>query len=238
MRRAALFVLVSVSALSAAAAPEGRWAGYARLPGRELPVVVDLAPDPSGVLAGSLTIPGFDVKGAALGNVKVEGSVASFEAANVLSPPAGGGGVAFKGRIDGDAMVGEMRQGGNTAPFRLERTGPAQVDPAARSTPVANTTQGRWVGQFELGGYPRHVTLDIANEGSAAPRVDFVVVGKQTSKLPIDLVSEEEGILRIESRPYGITLEARVASDRIEGTLEVGPTEIPILLRRPAEKTS
>jgi hypothetical protein len=64
------------------------------------------------------------------------------------------------------------------------------------------------------------------------------VVGKQTSKLPIDLVSEEEGILRIESRPYGITLEARVASDRIEGTLEVGPTEIPILLRRPPEKTS
>ena len=238
MRRAALLVLLSLAGLAAAAPPEGRWTGHARLPGRDLPIVVDLAPDKSGTWNGSITVPGLNIKGAALGHVTLQGGEVAFDAANVLSPPTGGDGVAFRGRIEGTAMVGEMRQGGNTAPFRLERTGSAQVELAAHSTPVAKSTQGRWVGEFELGGYPRHVTLDIANEASAPAKVDFVVVGKQTTKLPIDFVSEEEGMLRIESRPYGITLEARVAGDRIEGTLEVGPTEIPLLLRRSAEKTT
>jgi hypothetical protein len=131
-----------------------------------------------------------------------------------------------------------MEQAGNKAPFRLVRTGSAQIDPAARSAPVASSTQGRWIGEIELGGYPRHVTVDIVNDGANKPKVDFVVVGKQTTRLPVDLVNEEEGILHIESRPYGITLEARVGADRIEGTLEVGTNEIPIVLRRSAEKTS
>jgi hypothetical protein len=63
-------------------------------------------------------------------------------------------------------------------------------------------------------------------------------VGKLTTKLPIDFVTEEEGVLRIESHPYGITLEGRVAKDRIEGTLEQGPVEVPITLRRPGEKAT
>ena len=238
MRRAALLVFLSLTAVAAAAPPEGRWTGNARLPNRDLPLVVDLAQDKSGAWNGSLTIPGQNIKGAELSHVALEGRDIAFDAASVLSPPTGGAGVAFKARIEGAAIVGEMRQAGNVAPFRLERTGPAQVDVAARSTPVAGSTQGRWVGQFELGGYPRDVTLDIANEGSAKPRVEFIVVGKQTTRLPIDFVAEEEGILRIESRPYGTTLEARVAGDRIEGTLEVGATEIPILLRRSVEKKS
>lgn len=239
MRRAALLALASLAALDiAAASPEGRWTGQAQLPDRKLPLVVDLAPGASGAWTGSLTIPGQNIKGAELSNIALDGNRIAFAAAAVLNPPTGGDGVAFKARIEGAAIVGEIRQAGNVAPFRLERTGAAQVDQAARSTPVANSTQGRWVGEFELGGYPRHVTLDIVNEGSAMPKVDFVVVGKQTTKVPVDFVAEEEGILRIESRPYGMTVEARVAGDRIEGMLEVGSQEIPFLLRRSVEKRS
>jgi hypothetical protein len=238
MHRAALVVFACLAAAAAAAPPEGRWTGHAQLPGRNLPLVLDIAPGPSGSWIGSLTIPGQNIKGAELSRITLEGNRIDIEAGAVLSPPTGGGGVTFKARVEGAAIVGEMDQAGNKAPFRLVRTGPAQIDPAARSAPVASSTQGRWVGEFELGGYPRHVTLDIANDGANKPKVDFVVVGKQTTKLPIDLVNEAEGILHIESRLYGTTLEARVSADRIEGTLEVGANEIPILLRRSAEKTS
>ena len=238
MRRAALVVFLSLAAVAAAAPPEGRWAGHAQLPGRNLPLVVDIAPGPSGGWIGSLTIPGQNIKGAELAQVALDGDRIAIDAGTVLSPPTGGGGLTFKARVEGTAIVGEMDQAGNKAAFRLVRTGPAQVDRAARSAPVAASTQGRWIGEFELGGYPRHMTLDIANDGANKPKVDFVVVGKQTTRLPIDVVNEEEGILHIESRPYGMTLEARVGADRIEGTLEVGTSEIPILLRRSAEKTS
>lgn len=237
MRRAALVVLLSLSALAGAAPPEGRWTGHAQLPGRGLPLVVDLARDSSGAWSGSLTVPGLDIKGAGLAHIAVDGNEVAFDAGNAIGL-ASAGGATFKARIDGATMSGEMRQAGNAASFTLKRTGDAQVDAAARSTPVAASTQGRWVGQYEMAGYPRHVTIDIANDGAGMPKVDFVVVGKLTTKLPIDLVAEEEGILRIESHPYGITLEARVAKDRIEGTLEQGPVEVPILLRRQAEKTS
>ncbi|HSS26965.1 MAG TPA: hypothetical protein VLL50_03370 [Usitatibacter sp.] len=238
MRRAALVVFLSLAAVAAAAPPEGRWAGHAQLPGRSLPLVVDIAPGPSGGWIGSLTIPGQNIKGAELAQIALDGDRIAIDGGTVLSLPAGGGGVTFKARVEGTAIVGEMDQAGNKAPFRLVRTGPAQVDQAARSAPVASSTQGRWIGEFELGGYPRHVTLDIANDGANKPKVELVVVGKQVSRLPIDLVNEEEGILHIESRLYGTTLEARVSADRMEGTLEVGANEIPILLRRSAEKTS
>ena len=238
MRRAALVVFLSLAAVAAAAPPEGRWSGHAQLPGRNLPLVVDIAPGPSGGWIGSLTIPGQNIKGAELAQITLDGNRIAIDAGTVLSLPTGGGGVTFKARMEGTGIVGEMEQAGNKAPFHLVRIGPAQVDQAARSAPVASSTQGRWVGEIELGGYPRHITLDIANDGANKPKVDFIVVGKQTTKLPIDLVNEEEGILHIESRPYGTTLEARVSADRIEGTLEVGANEIPILLRRSTEKTS
>lgn len=237
MRRAALALLSLAALIAAAAPPEGRWTGRAELPGRDLPLVVDLAPDASGAWNGSLTIPGLNIKGAALGHVSVTGDAIAFDAGNAVGL-ASAGGATFTARIQAATMRGEMHQAGNAAPFTLTRTGEAQVDAAARSTPVANSTQGRWVGEYEMAGYPRHVTLDIANDGDNMPKVDFVVVGKLTTKLPIDFVAEEEGVLRIESRPYGITLEARVAKDRIEGTLEQGPIEVPIVLRRPAEKTT
>jgi len=231
--------MLALAALGGRAAgdAEGRWAGRASLPGRDLDLVVDLAREPSGAWVGSLTVRGFDVKGAPLGNIAVGDAGLAFDAGDALGAPPDG--AAFKGRIDAQgAMTGTMSQAGNTAPFRLERVGAAQVDAAPRSTPVAHATEGRWVGRFELGGYPRDVTLDIANQGAAMPQVDFVVVGKATTKLPIDRVAEEDGVLRIESRAYRFAFEGRVRGDRIDGTLELGPTEMPLVLQRAPGKSS
>jgi hypothetical protein len=135
-------------------------------------------------------------------------------------------------------MTGTFAQAGNRAPLRLERTGPAQVEAAPRPTPVSRAAEGRWEGRYDMGGYPRNVTVEIANQGAAMPRVDFVVVGKATTRLPIDFVAEEEGVVRIESRAYRIAFQGRVHDDRIEGILEQGPLEIPLVLRRPERKPS
>jgi hypothetical protein len=136
-------------------------------------------------------------------------------------------------------MAGEMKQGGNVAPFTLKRVGQAQVELAPKSTAVARETEGRWIGEYVFAGYPRHVTVDIANHGASAATVEFVVVGRATTKLPIDFVAEEDGLLRIESRAYRITYEGRVLKDerRIDGTFMQGSIEIPLILRREGAKS-
>ena len=144
------------------------------------------------------------------------------------------GPAAFVVRLGNDGrMRGEMKQAGNVAPLTLARTGDAQVEYPPKSGPVAAATEGRWVGEFELGGFPRKVTIDISNRGAAPAQVDFVVVGKQTTKIPVDFVAEEDGVLRIASQIYRIVFEGRVSAGQIDGSIEVGPQEIPLKMRRP-----
>jgi len=233
MRRIALLGL-GLAALQAGAADfAGRWSGMAAIPGRELPVVVDLARDASGAWAGSLIIPGIDVKGAALHDIQVVGDEVRFDAGDALGP-APYGPTTFAARLGNDGRLrGEMKQAGNAAPLTLARTGEAQVEYAPKSGPVAAATEGRWVGEFELGGFPRKVTIDIANRGKEPAQVDFVVVGKQTTKIPVDFVAEEDGVLRIASQIYRIVFEGRVSPGRIDGSIDVGPQEIPLKLCRP-----
>lgn len=211
---------------------EGRWTGRLRIPGADFPMVLDLAPDRGGAWSGSLTVPGLDIQGTPLSHLEVNGNAVSFDTADVLAGRAPGETATFAARLANGTLAGEMRQVGGAAPFTLRRIAAAQVDRAMGSTPVSAGTEGRWVGRYELGGYPRNVTVDIANQGAQTPRVDFVIVGKATTKLPIDLVSEREGVLRIESKAYAITFEGRIRGDEIAGTFEQAIFEVPLVLRR------
>ena len=238
MRRI-IICLASVTALACGAAQDftGRWAGRAQVPGRDVRLVVDLARDSSGAWTGSLIIPGFDVKGAPLRNLEVKGDSLAFDIGDALGP-APFGPATFKARLGAQgAMAGEMKQAGNSAPFTLKRVGEAQVEAGVRSTAVSRGTEGRWVGEFVLSGYPRKVTFDIANHPGAPASVDFVVIGKATTQIPVDFVSEEEGLLRVVSNAYRVTFEGRTGEGTIVGTVEIGPLEFQLTLRR-EEKAS
>ena len=211
-----------------------------QIPGRDLPLVVDLAQDASGAWIGSMVIPGFDIKGAPLGHVKVSDNEVTFDAGSALGAPPDGP-ATFAARLDSrGGMQGELRQGGNAAPFALKLAGKAQVELPPRSTAVGREVEGKWVGQYEFGGYPRHVTVDIANHGASPATAEFVVVGKRETRLPIDLVAEDDGVLRIECSAYQITFEGRIHNDthRIDGTFVQGPYEVPLVLRRAQRSAS
>ena len=88
MRRALLLWWLCAPALACAAdGPDGRWEGSIRIPGRELPLVVDLAPGSSGGWTGSLIIPGLGLKGAPLSNIVVGGSDVGFDLGAALRDP-------------------------------------------------------------------------------------------------------------------------------------------------------
>jgi len=214
--------------------PAGRWEGSAQIPGRELPLVVDLAPDGAGVWTGSIIITGLRVNGAPLTHIAVTGVDIAFDVANALGSPPDAP-AHFQGRLSSpDAIAGEMQQAGNTAPFALRRVGPPQVEAPARSTPVARELASGWSGEFELGGYPRNVTLTLENHANGGATAKFVIVGKRTTDLPVDLVVQDGDFVRVESAVTQVAFEGRLAKGggEIRGTFEMGSLELPLVLRR------
>jgi hypothetical protein len=133
-----------------------------------------------------------------------------------------------------------MKQGGNTAQFSLTRTASAQVERAVQSTAVGPELAAEWKGDYELGGYPRHVTIAVTNHPSAAATATFVIVGKQANNLPVDLVTAEGGFVRIESQANQVAFEGRLLKDggELRGVIELGPLELPIVLRRAPGRAS
>jgi len=234
MRFPVAVALVVLSATDANAAPSvaGRWQGVVQIPGLPLHATIDLDQDRSGAWTGSIVVPELAIKNVALTDITPHDDTLTFAIKGVLAgqgePPA-----TFAVRLDGsDAMSGTFTQAGNHAPFALRRTGAAQVDLPPRSTPVAKEMEGTWVGDHELMGYTRHVTMTFANHGTDPATVDWVVVGRKVNKLPVDLVQRDGDFVRIESHAFGINFEGRLHGGELDGTYEQGPMEAPLVLKR------
>jgi hypothetical protein len=222
----------------AADAAAGRWQGSVQIPDFPATAVVDLDHDASGGWIGSIIIPELKIKGAPLSDISVRDADVGFAIKGVLADPQAGP-ASFHAHLDATgAMVGEFTQAGNSTTLSLKRVGAAQVDLPVHSTAVAAAFTGKWVGDYELMGYPRHVTLTLANHEGAAASAEFIIVGKKVNNLPVDLITQDGAFLRIESHEIGINFEGRLGNDsaEISGTYEQGPFELPLVLHRETGK--
>jgi len=234
MRLAAFFILTSALACSAADNAAGRWEGSIKIPGQELAAIIDLEQPQGKDWIGSIIIPGLDVKGAPLTDIAVADAGISFTIKGALASERTGQS-KFQAHLSGaDQLSGDFLAAGNTAPFSLKKTGPPQVELPRQSTEVSRDLEGEWKGDFELNGYPRHVTLTLRNQPSGGASAQLVIVGKRTTNAPIDLVTDEKGFLTIESHEIGITYEGRLKKEtgEIKGMFTLGPFELPSILRR------
>jgi hypothetical protein len=212
----------------------GRWEGTVQIPSRELVLVVDLAAESgdNGGWQGSITIPGLGIKGAPLTDIAVKSDDVIFSIKSALADQRTGP-AKFSGHFTGDKkLAGNFEQAGNSAPFALEKTGPAQVEPPLHSTAIAKEIEGEWKGGYELLGYPRKVTIKMQNRGAEGATAEFVIVGRKENKLPVDHVVQEGEFLTIDSHETGLSFEGRARNDEIQGTILQGPLEIPVTLRR------
>ena len=233
MRGNVFLAIALLPTLACGATTAGRWEGVVDVPGRPLPLVVDLAPGADGGWTGSIILPGLGIKGAPFFHLSAEAGSVAFDLGRLLASPSDGP-ATFTAHVNADgAMHGEMRQAGNVARFTMARTGPPQVEAPPRSTPVAADLARTWRGDFELGGYPRYVTLSFENHGNAGATAVLVVVGKTTTSVPIERVLQEGANVRIESQAMAIAFEGRLdgASGELQGTIEIGSIERPLVLR-------
>jgi hypothetical protein len=228
--RLATIILFALSLVCRAAdhPAAARWEGSVRIPGRDLPLVIDLAQDTGGNWIGSAIAPGFGIKGAPLAGIAVKNSDVSFTIKGALGEPKLAGRLTENGDFTGD-----FEQAGNKASFTLQKTGPPQVDSPRRSTPVRHEMEGEWKGVMDLFGYPINVTLKLVNQGGKAT-AQFHIIGKRDSTVNLDLVIEENDNLTVESSETGITYEGRfrVAASEIAGSYRQGPYEAPLILHR------
>ena len=213
---------------------EGRWQGVIEIPGRPVAATVDVAPDAAGAWQGSLTIPALGLAGAPVKEVVVSGRRITFAFTGAFDASRYG-----TARVDATlagttSLSGRFMQGGHSAPVVLTRVGSAQVQRASRSTPVRAVLEGEWIGQYELGGYPRIVTIGFGNAGGKGATETFVIVGKQKTVIPVDLVVEDGEFVRVESQEYRVVYEARIGADarELSGVVSLGGTELPLVMRR------
>jgi hypothetical protein len=242
MRAYVVFAALGTCATLALASPslDGRWQGSVALPGGDVACILDLDHDAGGMWIGSVTFPEWNVRGAALGDIVVQGDQAKLSLKDRLGGPADAK-AAFQAKLAPDGTLsGEFTQAGNKARFALRRTGAAEVELPPTSTPVPQELEGPWVGEFiGVGGYVRHVTITLKRDAGGAAGAEFVSVGKQRIDLPVDLVTYAEQVLRVQSAATGVAFEGRYAPGpgEISGTVEVGALEFPLVLKRQAGAT-
>lgn len=229
----ALILLLTGALLCRAEKPaEGRWEGKIQIPDMELKLIVDLAQDKTGAWSGSIIIPGLNMMGAALADIAPKGSDISFTIKGALAAPDSAP-AKLSGHLTADAtLAGNFLQGGNSAPFTLQKIGPAQVKRAPRSTPVSKELEGEWKGEYELFGYKRQVTLKLATDKAAGARAEFVVVGKRVNNLPVDLVTQEGSFLTVDSHETGLSYEGRLRKGELAGAIIQSGLETPLNLHR------
>jgi hypothetical protein len=206
----------------------GRWSGKVQIPGRELLLIVDLAHEADW--SGSATLPGLNVKGAPLVDLNVQSAEVAFTIKAMAGPSAEPPRV--KARLAHGRLAGEFLQGGNRAPFVLEKIGPPEVEPQPRSTGIAKKFEGEWKGEYELLGYPRKVTLKLQGHGSEPATAELVIVGRKVNNVPVDRVRQEGDFITIESAAFGMIYEGRLKDNEIQGQLLQGAIEIGLVLRR------
>jgi hypothetical protein len=234
LRLTAALFFTSALLCEAAENLAGRWEGSVQILGGGFNLIVDLDQSGGKDWTGSIIIPGLGVKGAPLTEISVNDAGISFAIKGALGGERVGPASLRAHLNEGGQLTGDFLQAGNKAPFVLQKTGPPQVERPRQSTAISKDLEGEWKGDYEMGGYPRHVTLALANRGPGAVIAQLVVVGKHTTNAPIDLVMEEGNFLTIESHDTGITYEGRFRKEagEIKGTFTLGPFEMPLVLRR------
>jgi len=234
LRLFATILFASAALSQAAESAAGRWEGAVQIPGHELKLIVDLSDEGGKGWIGSIIVPGFGVKGAPLVDLHVGGGDLAFAIKGALGNQRAGR-AEVKAHLTSDGhLAGNFTQGGNSAPFVLEKTGQAQVDLPPRNTAVSNELEGEWKGDYEMMGYARHATMKFANRGADGAAVEFVIVGKKVNNVPVTLVTQDGDFVTVKSDEFGINFEGRFLKEagELKGTLSQGPMEAPLQLRR------
>lgn len=215
-----------------AGTPAGHWEGKIDLPGNPIDIVVDLDSTDAGSWIGDIDIPAQGLNGFPLVSIEVEGSTISFAMPGIPGDPV------FHGMLhdDGSVLTGELKQGGAALPFRLERSGDAEIEAATRGPAVpaelASALAGRWEGKLEVPGQPMRVAFEFTTDSAGGLNATFDSPDQGQTGLPVSRLSVEGQTVSVELSYAGIRYEGTLdeARTQISGNFHQGGGSLPLVL--------
>lgn len=235
IRVIALLLLSAVAAYAQGVSdPSGHWEGGIDTPRGSIGVIVDLARNSDGQLAGTIGVPPQNLRGFPLVIESTDGRAITFR---FKGAP---GNRVFQGVVaeDGTSMSGDFIQSGFTMHFALSRTGAAQIETPIRSAPIAKELEGPWSATLEgtnQNGTKRSVVLTLSNQpdGSSTGTVFNPGDGLE---VPITSIRQEASTITLDLRAVGGSYSGKVNPEvtEIVGTFIQGTAVLPLTFRRSA----
>jgi len=208
----------------------GRFDGVARIPGGPVVLVLDLDREAKSGWIGSITAPGYGVKGLPLAEVREEGGELRAKAALF-------GGATLRVRGSAGGLAGTLEAAGHTAPLELSRTGAPQVDLPPRNSALAAGFVGQWSTQFEIGAFKLHAELSLRNEEGGNSSGEMKVVEMGGSPMKLEAIVQEGEALRFKAvGGMPIVYEGRLSpkGDAIDGHVYVAALDAAARFARAA----
>ncbi len=217
------------SSNAAAGSLSGHWEGAIQAPGQQVAVEIDVTRNSQGAIAGRVSIPGQNLKGLALTNVAVAGTVVGFQIGNTP------GDRTFDGTLsaEGTSIAGTYTQRGFEMPFTLSRTGDARVETTVKSAPIGKELEGRWQTSADVNGVTIRWILTLSNDADGTSHGVLLNVADGL-EIPIDSISQTASRVTLDFKAVGGVYVGRVNADGTElaGTFTQGPGALDLTFRR------
>jgi hypothetical protein len=210
----------------------GHWEGAITLPGTTLEIRVELEESAGGWI-GTIDIPVQALRGFKLGDVTVKEAAVSFTMPGIPGDPK------FAGSLTADSKTisGDFTQGGQTFPFRLERTAkPTQRsgDTPQKGVPGSGLA-GHWQGSLKATPVIElRLVLEITTTPDSTLSGTMLSVDQGNARIPLTAATEKDGTVHFEARGIGATFEGKINPDgsEIAGAWQQGGGTLPLVFKR------
>jgi hypothetical protein len=223
-------VSTGVDAFTEAVDISGHWEGAVQVPDMMLDFHIDVARDASGGYAGTISLPGEHLRGLPLAAIALDGHAIRFSARTDQT---------FAGTVaeDGRAITGEFSMKAGTVPFRLARTGDAQIEPRPSSPRVSDRLAGAWQATLSTSRGSLHMTLTVQNHPDGTASGSLVNVDEGGLELPL-AIAESAGTVTLRTTPIDSSFSGTLDAEGtvLDGTFSQGAQSVPVTFRRAAEK--
>jgi hypothetical protein len=206
---AALLLLSSAARAQTPADPSGHWDGAIQTPAAQLRIEVDLLQDRNGDIAGTMSVPGQNIKGLRLLKVAVEGPSIRFSARKDQT---------FSGTLsaDGKSMSGNLTMNAFGLPFSLSRTGDPRIYAPITSASIRKELEGTWAGTVDANGMPLRIVLTMSNRPDGTATGLIVNLDEGELEIPVTITQTAASV----------TLDANAVPGSFSGTLNPEATEL------------
>ena len=228
-----------LSAADAAKTAAGYWAGSMTTPRGELPLSVELIAGGAGGWQATVDCPKQGVRGFKVDAVKVTDSAVEFALTGLPGDPS------FSGKLaaDGASLAGDLTQGGNAIPFRLERaTKPAptadEYAVPAKGEPGKGVA-GKWRGGIKpMPGIELRLDLEATAHADGKLSGDMISLDQGSPRIPLGTLTEKDGAVNFEVPQVRGSFTGKLNADgsEIAGEWTQGSRTSTLVFKRLAAK--